>query len=76
MAVSPTPANDQEDKPLMLDEVPEASEPDEEVGEPETCEVEGPAVSDSGRQVDGGEGDTEVAMEAQGSEKTQDIEEG
>ena len=76
MAVSPTPANYQEEEPLKLDEVPEASEPDEEVGEPETCKVEGPAVSDNGRQVDGGEGDIEVAMEAQGSEKAQDIEEG
>ena len=69
MAVSGTPASDHEDKLLTLEEVPEASEPDEEVGEPKTCEVEGAAVRDNGRQVDRGERDTEVAVEALVAEK-------
>ena len=73
MAVSPTRVNYHEDELLTLEEVPEASEPDAESGEPETCEVEGPAVWDDGRQVDGGERDTEVAMEAQVSERAPDL---
>ena len=73
MAVSPTPANDHKDKRLTLEEVPEASEPDEEGGERETCEVEGPTVWNDGRQVDCGARDTEVAMEAQVSEMAPDL---
>ena len=76
MAVSPIPANDHEDQLLTLEEVPEASEQDEEVGEAETREVEGPAVWHDGRQVDGGERDTEVAMEAEVAEKAPDLEAG
>ena len=76
MAVSPTPANNDEDGLLTVEEVPEASEPDEQVDKPETFGVEGPAVWDDGRQVDDGEGDTEAAMEAQVSEKAPDPEAG
>ena len=62
MAVSATPTNDHEDELLTPEEVTEASEP-------ETNEVEGPAVWDDGGQVDRGARDTEVAVEAQVSEK-------
>ena len=73
MAMSPTPANDHKDKLLTLQKVPQASESHEEVDEPETSEVEGPAVWYDGRQVDGGERDTEVAEEAQIAEGSPDL---
>ena len=76
MAVSPIPAIDHEDNILTLEELSEDSKADEEAGEPETCEVKGPAVSDDGRHVDGGERDTKLAVEAQVAERAPDFEAG
>ena len=72
-ALLPTPGTDHEDERSTQEEVPEASEPDEQLGEPETCEGEGAAVWDDERQVDGAEQDTEEAVEAQVAESAPDL---